>query len=58
MKEKMIDIFNEMAEITLENLKKIKKAETIMDETDIRMVSATLQLYNIIADNQQPELFQ
>lgn len=57
MKEKMIEIFNVMADITLNNLKKNKEAGTILDETDLQMVSATLQLYNAIADNHQPELF-
>lgn len=57
MKEKMERIFEEMADITLENLKKIKEAKTIMSEDELNMVSATLQLYNFISDNRQPELF-
>lgn len=56
-KDKMIQIYEEMADITLENLKKIKEAKTIMSEDELNMVSATLQLYNFISDNRQPELF-
>lgn len=53
----MIQIYEEMADITLENLKKIKAAKTIMSEDELNMVSATLQVYNFIADNHQQELF-
>lgn len=56
-KEKMVQIYETMADITLENLKRIKEAEAIMGERDIRMVSATLQIYNFIADSHQPGLF-
>lgn len=56
MHEKMIQICEAMADITLARLNKIKEAETFMDETDHQMVSATLQFYNIIAENRQPEM--
>lgn len=56
-KDKMIQIYEEMADITLENLKKIKAAKTIMSEDELNMVSATLQVYNFIADNHRQGLF-
>lgn len=56
-KEKMVQIYETMADITLEFLNKTKEAKTIITEDEMNMVSATLQLYNAIADNHQPELF-
>lgn len=56
-KEKLIQIYEVSADITLARLNKIKKADTTLDDDDISMISATLQLYNAIADNHQPELF-
>lgn len=57
-KEKMKQIFEVMADITLELLKATKEAKTSIKEDEMNMVSATLQLYNAIADNHQPELFR
>lgn len=56
-KEKMIQIFEVLADITLAHLNKIKEADTTLNDSDISMISATLQLYNATADNHQPELF-
>ncbi len=56
-KEKLIQIYEVVADITLAHLNKIKEADTILDDSDIGMISATLQLYNATADNHQPELF-
>lgn len=57
MREKMEQIFDAIADITLNVLNTKKEAKTYLDEQDIEMVSATLQLYNVIANNHQPELF-
>lgn len=56
-KEKMTQIFGTMADIALTRLEKHKAAESIPGEDVIQFVSATLQIYNFIADNHQPELF-
>lgn len=56
-KEKLIQIYEVLADITLAQLNKIKEADTVLDDDDINMISATLQLYNATADNHQPELF-
>lgn len=56
-KTKLIQIYEVMADITLSHLNKIKKADTMLDDSDISMISATLQLYNATADSHQPELF-
>lgn len=56
-KEKIIQIYEVMSDITLAHLNKIKETDTTLDDGDIGMISATLQLYNAIADCQQPELF-
>lgn len=55
-KEKLIQIYEIMADITLANLNKIKEADTTLDDSDISMISATLQLYNATADNHQQEM--
>lgn len=57
MRNKMEQIFDVIADITLNTLNTKKEAKTYLDEQDIEMVSATLQLYNAIADHHQPELF-
>lgn len=57
MKEKVEQIFNAMADITLKRLERCKEAEDF-GTREIQMVSATLQMYHSIADNHQPELFQ
>lgn len=56
-KEKLIQIYEIVADITLSRLNKIKEADTTLDDSDISMISATLQLYNATADNHQTELF-
>ena len=56
-KEKLIKIYEVVADITLENLNKIKEAETTLDDSDISMISATLLLYNATVDKHQLELF-
>lgn len=48
MREKMIQIYEKMAEITLARLEKVKEADTTPDDCDLGMVSVTLQLYNAI----------
>lgn len=57
-KEKINQIFEAMADITLERLKGIKEAKTAPDNQDLEMVSATLNLYLLIADDSEPNLFQ
>lgn len=57
-KEKIVQIYEAMADITLEHLKKIKEAEATLSIQDIEMVSATLNLYLSTADNHEPNLFQ
>ena len=57
-KEKINQIFEAMADITLERLKGIKEAKTTLSTQDIEMVSATLNLYMATADNPEPDLFQ
>lgn len=55
---KMVQIYEAMADITLSLLNKEKEAETSISDDTRNMVSATLQLYNAIADDRQPnELF-
>ena len=49
-KEKLIQIYEVMADITLAHLNKIKEADTVLDDSDISMISATLQLYNATAE--------
>lgn len=56
-KEKMIQIYEAMADITLAHLNKEKEAGTAISDDTRNMVSATLQLYNAIADDRQPEIF-
>lgn len=56
-KEKMAQIYEAMADITLGRLNKIKESEAILDKQDIEMVSATLNLYLATADNPVPDLF-
>ncbi len=56
-KTKLNQIYEVVADITLAHLNKIKEADTTLDDGDISMISATLQLYNATADNHQPELF-
>lgn len=56
-KEKLIKIYEAMADITLEKLNKIKEADNMLDDDAISMISATLQLYNAISDCQPQELF-
>ncbi|MEZ3474892.1 MAG: hypothetical protein K1W27_19265 [Lachnospiraceae bacterium] len=56
-KEKLIQIYEVVADITLEHLNKIKEAETTLDDSDISMISATLLLYNATVDKHQLELF-
>lgn len=56
-KDKMVQIYECMADITLGVLNKTKEAKTIITEDEMNMVFATLQLYNAIADNHQQELF-
>lgn len=50
-KEKMVQIYEAMADITLALLNKTKKAKTIITEDELNMVSATLQVYNFISDS-------
>ena len=57
-KEKIVQIYETMADITLTHLKKIKEAEATLSAQDIEMVSATLNLYLATADNHEPNLFQ
>ena len=47
-----------MADITISRLEKVKKAETAFDDKDIEMISAALNLYRIISEAPQPDLFQ
>lgn len=54
----MVQIFEAMADITISRLEKIKKAETAFDDKDIEMVSAVLNLYRVISETPQPDLFQ
>lgn len=54
MKEKMIQIYELMADITIANLKEIKENEAVFVESDAHMVSTILQLYLAIGDNNQP----
>lgn len=49
-KTKLIQIYEVMADITLSHLNKIKKADAMLDDSDISMISATLQLYNATAE--------
>ena len=44
-REKMIQIFEVMADFTLTMLNKANEAETIPDEKCLELVSTTLQLY-------------
>lgn len=57
MKEKMVQIYEVMADITLSHLNKEKEAETPISDETRNMISATLQVYSFIADNHQQELF-
>lgn len=57
-KEKIDQIFEAMADITLTRLKKIKEANALPDSQDIEMVSATLNLYLATSDNPEQELFE
>lgn len=57
-KDKIVQIYEIIADIALFHLNKNKKANTIPDEFTMSMVSATLQLHNSIACNQKPDLFQ
>lgn len=58
MREKMVQIYEAMADITLSHLNKEKEAETSISDETRNMISATLQLYNAIAEDRQPkELF-
>lgn len=45
-KQKMIDLFNEVADVTLERIKKEK--ETNLSEETFRMISLTQSLHNSI----------
>lgn len=45
-KEKLVQIYENMADITLTMLKRAKEAETIPNNEQLQMVSATLLLYN------------
>ncbi len=56
-KEKLIQIYEVVVDITLAHLNKIKEAETTLDDSDISMISATLLLYNATVDKHQLELF-
>ncbi len=56
-KEKLIQIYEVVVDITLAHLNKIKEAETTLDDSDINMISATLLLYNATVDKHQLELF-
>lgn len=55
---KMVQIYEAMADITIDCLNKIKEANTMPDESVMSMISATLQLHNSIACRQNPDLFQ
>lgn len=57
-KDKMKQIFEIMSDIALARLNKCKEAERIPNDYELDMVSATLQMYNFIADNHQPPLFE
>lgn len=57
-KEKMVQIYEIMADITIDCLNKIKEANTTPDESIMSMISATLQLHNSIVCSQKPDLFQ
>lgn len=57
-KEKTVQIYEIMADITIDCLNKIKEANTTPDESIMSMISATLQLHNFIACSQKPDLFQ
>ena len=57
-KEKIVQIYEAMADITLEHLEKIKRTGDALSAQDIEMVSATLNLYLSTADNHEPNLFQ
>lgn len=57
-KEKMVQIYEIMADITIGCLNKIKEANTTPDESIMSMISATLQLHNSISCSQKPDLFQ
>ena len=43
-KEKLIQIYEVVADITLEHLNKIKEAETTLDDSDISMIRASANL--------------
>lgn len=56
-KNKISQIYETMADITLSRLNEIKEAETQFSENEITMVSATLNLYNTIVRIFPQELF-
>ena len=57
-KEKMAQIYEAMADITLGRLNKIKESEAILDKQDIEMVSATLNLYYATAYSNKTDDFE
>lgn len=57
-KEKIIQIYEIMANIVLAHLKKIEEAGGCFTEEETKMVSAVLNLYMATADNPVPDLFQ
>jgi len=57
-KEKMVQIYEAMADITLAKLNEIKKDKGRFSAGEIEMISATLQLYNAISDSKQPGIFE
>lgn len=57
-KEKINQIFEAMADITLTRLKKIKEEKTLPGSQDFEMVSATLNLYLATSDNSEQDLFE
>lgn len=57
MREKMVQIYEAMADIALASLNKEKEAGTAISDDTRNMVSATLQLYNAISEDRPPEIF-
>lgn len=52
-KDKLVQIYETVADMTIERLSKLQGQRLALDEFDIDMISATLQLYNAISNNQQ-----